>query len=93
MGKRNQRLAGPLAWNGDFATGLSGNDYAIHSEQVRGERRWYWLAVRAPVSVGQRVADWVTIGDGSTDRRAMIRLAQRTEDSMFTPTPEAARAE
>lgn len=84
-----KRLAGPLVWKGDWATGLSGNEYLIASEHPRHlkERRFYWLEVRIPVPVNTRVATLVKQGDGSYDRRVLVRRAQRIEDAMFgTPT-------
>lgn len=70
-----------LEWNGNFTTD---GRFSIQGELIRGEPRYFWL-------VCTREADWAmkkTIRyrgreyDGSTDRRQVMRWAQRIADAV-----------
>lgn len=50
-----------------------GTCYAVHSELVRGEPRWYWVVRQPP----NEPAEGVREHDGAYDRRKMQRLARR----------------
>jgi len=52
--------------------------YAIQSESVRGEGRFYWLDVMP--SEARRIYDTDPSFDGSYDKRTVKRATQRLED-------------
>lgn len=74
-----------LEWSDTDHT--SDGRFAIYSEQVRGEPRWYWLGCSDPAD--RAVKDALRI-DGSTDKRTVKRSAQRiANERALLADPEA----
>jgi hypothetical protein len=63
--------AAPLA---DSYACEDGTVYAVHSELIRGESRFYWVMVQLPRECARNVNDG---RDGSHDRRTQQRRARR----------------
>lgn len=73
----------------DLLTANDGTEFAIQSEHVRGERRWYFLIVRRPGGV------FKLVGEGSHDKRAAGRFLRaavaRWNDDLGVEAPEGLR--
>lgn len=65
-----------MVWQGDYT---ACGRFAIVSEHVRGEPRWYWLGYNG--SAVSKAAAALGV-DGSTDKRAVRRQAQRVADHL-----------
>lgn len=71
-------------WNGDTYMAHDGRQFAIFSELVRGEPRFYWVGERVADGTGERgegpgSTNWRRshLPDGSYDKRTMRRRVER----------------
>jgi hypothetical protein len=76
---------GQLEWVGN---GTTDGRFGLQSEQARGEQRFYWLMISDP----DCAAAYKTLDlDGSTDKRTVMRQAQRVADLVAKNAKSAAK--